>query len=124
MNGICCPPNQTALLNKNDIFQRLSGPSDGYLQVISQYGTRVIRISDHQVVKWDPDMTKEETEPQEWQSRLYFDRVHRGKDYQSIKRTSALYNRLRTCLIISQLQSTIFLDHSLEPLLRASMALD
>jgi hypothetical protein len=35
-------------------------------QVISEYGKRIIRISDHQVVKWGPDMTKEENEPQEW----------------------------------------------------------
>lgn len=32
--------------------------------ILSQYGKRVIRISDHAVVKWGPDVTKEEAENQ------------------------------------------------------------
>lgn len=32
--------------------------------IVSQYGKRIIRISDHQVVKWGLDVTKEEAENQ------------------------------------------------------------
>ncbi|KAJ5617371.1 kinase-like protein [Penicillium hordei] len=32
--------------------------------IVSQYGKRVIKISDHEVVKWGPDITKEEADNQ------------------------------------------------------------
>lgn len=32
--------------------------------IVSQHGKRIIKISDHQVVKWGPDVTKEEAENQ------------------------------------------------------------
>ncbi|KAJ5919115.1 kinase-like protein [Penicillium verhagenii] len=43
--------------------------------ILSQYGNRVIKISDHQVVKWGPDVTKEEFENQ----RLAYELVDRCK---------------------------------------------
>lgn len=33
--------------------------------IVSQYGKRVIKISDHEVVKCGPDATKEEAEKQQ-----------------------------------------------------------
>lgn len=39
--------------------------------VVSQYGKRIIKISEHQVVKWGPDVTNEEAENQ----RIAFERV-------------------------------------------------
>lgn len=41
--------------------------------IISQYGKRVIKISDHQVVKWGPGITKEEAENQQ----IAYERVDR-----------------------------------------------
>lgn len=41
--------------------------------IISQYGKRIIKISDHQVVKWGPDITKEEAENQQ----IAYERVDR-----------------------------------------------
>ncbi|KAJ5586713.1 kinase-like protein [Penicillium hispanicum] len=39
--------------------------------IVSQYGKRVIKLSDHHVVKWGPDVTKEEAENQ----RIAYERV-------------------------------------------------
>lgn len=41
--------------------------------IISQYGKRVIKISDHQVVKWGPDIAKEEAE----NPQIAYERVSR-----------------------------------------------
>lgn len=41
--------------------------------IISQYGKRIIKIFDHQVVKWGPDITKKEAENQQ----IAYDRVDR-----------------------------------------------
>lgn len=43
--------------------------------IVSQYGKRIIRISDHQVVKWGPDVTKEEAENQ----RIAYELVDRRR---------------------------------------------
>ncbi|ODM20816.1 hypothetical protein SI65_03869 [Aspergillus cristatus] len=40
----------------------LQNPLPG--SIVSQYGKRIIKISDHHVVKWAPDVTKEEAENQ------------------------------------------------------------
>ena len=45
--------------------------------IVSQYGKRVIRISDHQVVKWGPDVTKEEAENQRMAYELVDSRIVR-----------------------------------------------
>ncbi|KAK9850830.1 hypothetical protein MYU51_011403 [Penicillium brevicompactum] len=45
--------------------------------VISQYGKRVIKISDHQVVKYGPDVTKEEFENQRIAHELVDSRIAR-----------------------------------------------
>lgn len=41
--------------------------------IISQYGKRVIKVSDHQVVKWGPDITEEEAKNQQ----IAYERVDR-----------------------------------------------
>ncbi|KAJ0424991.1 kinase-like protein [Aspergillus carlsbadensis] len=45
--------------------------------IVSQYGNRIIRISDHQVVKWGPDVTKEEAENQKMAYELVDFRIVR-----------------------------------------------
>jgi aminoglycoside phosphotransferase (APT) family kinase protein len=45
--------------------------------IVSQYGKRIIRISDHQVVKWGPDITKEEAENQKMAYELVDTRIVR-----------------------------------------------
>ncbi|OKP09477.1 hypothetical protein PENSUB_5173 [Penicillium subrubescens] len=43
--------------------------------IISQYGNRIIKISDDQVVKWGPDVTKEEAENQRIAYELVDNRI-------------------------------------------------
>ncbi|PYI34555.1 kinase-like protein [Aspergillus indologenus CBS 114.80] len=45
--------------------------------VVSQHGKRVIKISDHQVVKWGPDVTEEEAENQKIAYELVDSRIVR-----------------------------------------------
>ena len=45
--------------------------------IVSQYGKRVIRISDHEVVKCGPDVTKEESENQRIAYELVDSRIVR-----------------------------------------------
>lgn len=50
--------------------------------IISQYGRRIIQISDHQAVKWGPDITQEEADNQ----RMAYERID-----QSIVRIPGVY---------------------------------
>lgn len=45
--------------------------------IFSQYGKRIIRISDQHVVKWGPDVTKEEAEAQRIAYELVDSRIVR-----------------------------------------------
>lgn len=45
--------------------------------IVSQYGKRIIRISDHAVVKWVPDVTKDEAENQRIAYELVDSRIVR-----------------------------------------------
>ena len=45
--------------------------------IVSQYGKRIIRISDQHVVKWGPDVTKEEAEAQRTAYELVDSRIVR-----------------------------------------------
>ncbi|KAF3391939.1 hypothetical protein DPV78_010612 [Talaromyces pinophilus] len=45
--------------------------------IVSSYGKRVIKISDHEVVKWGPDVTKEEAENQRIAYELLNSRIVR-----------------------------------------------
>ncbi|KAJ5812927.1 kinase-like protein [Penicillium robsamsonii] len=49
-------------LQQASVIASCANPSPG--NVVSQYGKRIIRISDHQIVKCGPDMTREEYENQ------------------------------------------------------------
>lgn len=61
-------PNCKAMLQKED-FQPASviaccaNPLPE--NIVSQYGKRIIKISDHEAVKWGPDVTNEEAENQQ-----------------------------------------------------------
>lgn len=61
-------PNCKAMLQKED-FQPASviaccaNPLPE--NIVSQYGKRIIKISDHEAVKWSPDVTNEEAENQQ-----------------------------------------------------------
>jgi hypothetical protein len=49
-------------LQRASVIACCANPLPG--NIVSQYGKRIIRISDHQVVKWGPDVTKAEFENQ------------------------------------------------------------
>ena len=59
--------------------------------IVSQYGKRIIKISDHQVVKWGPDITNEEAENQQ----IAYERV--DKSIVRIPRVYAFFSDEQGC---------------------------
>lgn len=49
-------------IQRASVLSRCANPLPA--NIVSQYGKRIIKVSDHEVVKWGPDITKEEADNQ------------------------------------------------------------